>query len=238
MNKITVGIIVSSAAILSASALAGGVDTAAGNNGAGVYISGNMGYGYVDQDKPSIPGSVSGLVNLNSSVSQELGGFGWNAAVGYQFNRYVALEGGYIQMPTIRDKVTVTATNPNFPGTSATDTVNIKVRPNLIYLAVKGIYPINQQFDLFAKLGAARTGGTGSAKSTVSVTNNSQTSSAVNADINGQVEHDIVPLYGLGVGYNINDNLSLSAQGLGTVSTGTVPSMYQATLGLTYKFAV
>lgn len=62
---------------------------------------------------------------------QGVSGFGANAAVGYQFNPYVALEAGYFMVTP--------------------DNTSVLSAPNV---SVKGILPIGNRFSLFAKLGA------------------------------------------------------------------------------------
>jgi hypothetical protein len=128
MKKLVVSF-VSAAALASVSiAMAGGMDNMAApvqhsSNDAGFIISGNAGYGKVDYPATfGIP-------------SSHLSGFAWNANLGYQFNRYVALESGYTRFHDI-----------SVPGG--------KITTQGVDLLAKGILPINSQFNVFAKAGA------------------------------------------------------------------------------------
>jgi OmpA-OmpF porin, OOP family len=158
----------------------------------GVYITGNLGYGGVDVSDAT---KDSGLT--------------WNAAAGYQLDRYFAMEGGYIQFAHIE------GFDPEVGG-------KFTVHPSAIYLAAKGILPLQDNFDLFAKVGAART--------------------SISTDfLDGDVvvhsdSHRIVALFGVGGDYNINQHIAITAQFLtSTVSDDAFPATFGGTLGLTVK---
>lgn len=88
---------------------------------AGFYLNGNFGYAFIDR----MDGSD--------------GGFTWSAAAGYQFNRYIAAELGYLGLPDV-----------TLDG--RTEAKNVQG----FYLAAKAMYPLGAQLDAFVKVGVAR----------------------------------------------------------------------------------
>jgi len=207
MNKLIVALLASSTLALSTASIAGGTTTIAPDNNmdngdaAGFYIGANIGYGDVDVNLPSVPG----ITTSNRGVA-------WSAELGYQFNRYVALEVGGMRFADLTAKV------------NGTDE-SAKVTTGAFDVLVKGIYPISDQFNVFAKAGIAvlvhsevlSGGGT----SITTVDNNTQ----------------VVPMFALGFGYNITRNWSINLQGVATTSSGdSYPATYTGLVGVSYKF--
>lgn len=207
MKKIIVSA-VSAAALLGTSfAFAGGPDMAAApapadNDVAGFYVNGNVGYGHVDVDISDIdlPG-----------VKIERNSFAWSANVGYQFNKYIAVEGGYMMLPYIK---------------VSADGDSIKLHTNAGVLVAKGMYPISDKFDVFAKAGIAYL--------SHSVSVSAGASSASVSANDGTVE----PVAGLGVDYNITPKVAVTAQAITTIKTDdNFPATYTGLVGLSYKFS-
>lgn len=129
MKKLVVSF-VGAAALASVSiAMAGGMDNMAApvqlsDNDSGFIVSGNVGYSKVNYK----------AADLNVS-SSKLHGFAWNGNLGYQFNRFVAVEAGYTHFNNIHS-------------------VDGKLTTHGLDLLAKAILPINSQFDVFAKAGA------------------------------------------------------------------------------------
>lgn len=97
---------------------------------------------------------------------------------------------------------------------------NRKVKPSAFYAALKAIYPFNDAFDVFAKAGVGYT----------SVSLNG-------ASLNGISKHRFIPLFGLGLDYNLGPNLALTVQGITTLKSGhSFPATYGGLVGLTYTF--
>jgi hypothetical protein len=199
MKKLVVSF-VSAAALASASiAMAGGMD----NMAAPVQASNNSAAGII------ISGNAGyGKVNYKNVgiPTNNLSGFAWNGNLGYQFNQYFAVESGYTNFHDI----TV--------GSQKVHTYGID-------LLAKGIYPINSQFNVFAKAGAM----------------NLYTKRVANNLVGSNVSR-IVPEFGIGTGYNLTHNLALTVQGIATFSTKThnftMPATYAGYAGLSYKFNV
>ncbi len=105
-------------------AIAGlGATAYAADNGA--YVEGQLGYGNVDN-------SSGEVLPFSSSAAAE--GVSGRVAAGYQFNQYIAVEGGY------------TMTGQDFLSS---------VQQNALDLEVKGILPLADKFNVFGKLGGA-----------------------------------------------------------------------------------
>lgn len=142
-----------------------------------------------------------GKTDLNGNDITKNTGFLWNAAGGYRFNKYLATEGGYLSLPNVKVS-------------------NHRVKPTAYYAALKGIYPVNREFDVFGKVGVART-----------------SISSKSANISGLSKHKFIPLFGIGGDYNLGSNLAITVQGLTTLKTGhSFPSTYGGLIGLTYTF--
>lgn len=175
-------------------------DHALDDNSAGYIISGNLGYGKVNYNANTNPPLGSTPTNLN--------GFAWNINIGYQFNPYFALESGYTSFPDI-------TLNPGEVQTSGLDFLG------------KGILPINEQFNVFAKAGAM---------------NSFTKASAGGITLN---RSRVVPEFGIGASYNVNSNVALTLQGITTLpmkgpsgGTFTMPATYIGYAGASYKFNV
>ncbi len=201
MKKVVVSI-VSAAALATASiAMAGGMTSMAASqpSAAGAFVSGNLGYAKQDD---AIKAPI---------VAKDLRGFAWNVNAGYQFNEYLALETGYTRFSDVKAAAGASKTDAQLYG---------------IDLLAKAIYPINDQFNVFAKAGAMNMYRKTSVASSPSVR-----------------QTRIVPEFGIGTGYNLTHNVALTLQGITTLAmkgpkngSGTMPATYAGYVGLTYKF--
>lgn len=89
----------------------------------GAYLTGLIGFG---GDNVSGADSASGLTG--------------SAGLGIQFNQYIAIEGGYLRLPSVNGFAFGTA---------------VAFDLNAVYGALKVILPINNRADIFMKAGAA-----------------------------------------------------------------------------------
>ncbi len=218
MKKVILSVISVAALALSTAGMAAPMNSMVAssddmNNPAGFYITGNAGYGKADVKSFTLMGAPIGSVSRKS-------GFTWNAGAGYRFDKYLAVEAGYMQLPEIKGSSPAVGFLPKF---------SYQVHPSAVYLVAKGIYPVNEKFDLFAKGGAAYV-----VKSKVTVS--APGAGKVKLGETASSSHPIVPLVGLGADYYLNSNLAVTVQGLATIKAGGFPTTYQGTVGLTYKF--
>ena len=177
--------------------------------GRGIFASGNLGWGKIDLTKST---HATGFSNS---------GFAQNANLGYQFGKYVAIESGYTHFANVTND---TALN------------NDTVKTYGIDLLVKGILPITEQFNVFAKAGAM-------------YLHTSATDNNVLFGTGPSIAfHRYVPEFGLGTSYNVNQHIALTVQGIRTLAvkgsgtTGTnsitMPATWLALAGVSYKFNV
>lgn len=82
-------------------------------------------------------GIGGGFTNNHNVSSSARHGLAWDANLGYQFNTYFALEGGYLRILEKHDAVS----DQTLGG---------------FYLSAKGLIPINPKLNLFGRVGAVR----------------------------------------------------------------------------------
>lgn len=225
MKKILVGLVSAVALATFATGMAAAsknsmVADQSSNDSAGVFISGNLGYGSVDQEKsdyaPVQPNSID-----NSGVA-------WNINLGYQFNKNIAIEGGYTQFAdTVAKFDNINGTGIN--GTNKTSLSGFGADAKLIF-------PVSDQFDLFAKGGAIDLHESQLAKV-----------AGVSEKVTGSAW---TPELGVGAAYNLTKNVSLSLQDIYTLKTHftktvnnvstrvNIPSTNAVLVGASYKFNI
>ncbi len=147
----------------------------------GFYGGGELGYSDIDD-------TAGHVIPFTSGISTD--GLGGRVFGGYQFNRFIAAEGGF-----------------GFDQDSlfkATNQINVD-------LEAKGMLPITQCFNVFGKLGGTyvdqNQGGSGSA---------------------------IRPLYGLGLGYDINRKVNTTLEWTRIIGEGSLNDSNSLLLGLAY----
>lgn len=186
---------------------------------AGVYVEGNVGYVYRPwiSDVTTVPSALKKLGVLTSS-SRGNSGFGFGADVGYQFNQYFAVEGGWFRLP--KAKFTIKPA------------VNFTIRGGVAYAALKAMAPIYENAYVFGKLGAA-------------YTYNRSNAALLSSNTTALVKSSNYwnPLFAAGVQYYFNKSFSVNAQymfvpGYRTSSAKrfVAPVAHFLTVGLGYKF--
>lgn len=162
----------------------------------GTYVGVNSGYGKVK-------------ASVQNSSKNNKDGFAYGIDGGYMFNQYVGVELGATRFANARFDHGMKQEN-NY----------------LIDLAVKGVYPITQQFNVFGKLGGAYVH--------TKFDNNNRTGFS-KSEIG--THHAIRPYLAAGVGYDITSNIAVDFQVATTTKAGNdVPAMMNAMIGATYTF--
>ncbi|PKN23352.1 MAG: flagellar motor protein MotB [Deltaproteobacteria bacterium HGW-Deltaproteobacteria-3] len=110
----------------------------------GLYIGGNIGQSRATIDEERIVNSLAGAGFTTTGFEDDNRDLGFKLFGGYQFNKYLALEGGYFDL----GKFDFTATGLP-PGTLSG---NIKIKG--VNLDVVGILPITEKFSAFGRVGA------------------------------------------------------------------------------------
>jgi long-chain fatty acid transport protein len=129
-----------------------------------------------------------------SSTSANTRSEGWKVYLGYQFNNYLGIEGGYANLNDMTANTAITAPAPA-PRNILTNTAS-----EAWTLAAVGAYPVTDKFSVTAKLGAAYV-----------LTNTfTRLSGTSVTPIQGQGVHSgedsYEPLYGVGVNYALLEN--------------------------------
>ena len=167
-------------ALLSASAFAGDV-----------YILGSVGQASTNINKSNLDNSLidAGVTGLSSSTKET--DTGYKLQLGYQFNQYFAVEGGYVNLGEA--KYSANFTGGNAKATAKVDGWNIDA---------VGILPVNDKFSLFGKLG------TFAAHTKVDVSANGPGGSATgSATANNWSTH-----YGIGASYALTKSVGLRVE--------------------------
>lgn len=207
MKKVVLGFVSAAALATVSMAMAGEMTSTAASdqsfdsNPAGFIVSGNL--GYAKQDAKVVA----------PLTAKDLRGFAWNANAGYQFNQYLAVEAGYTRFSDVKAALGSNKFDAQLYG---------------IDLLAKAIYPINEQFNVFAKAGAMDMYQKGVFNG-VTVTKRSR----------------IVPEFGVGTSYNVTPHVALTLQGITTLAmkgpqngSGVMPATYTGLAGVSYKFSV
>lgn len=207
--------------------LAGGSDYVPASSYAGIYVEGNLGYAYRPwrKDASTIVGFAKQAALLGSS-SRGDGGFTFGGDLGYQFNQYFAIEGGWYYLPRL-EFTTNTKIAQLVAGTYS-------VKSGMTYGALKAMAPVCANTYVFGKLGAAYTYDQGSA---ALPTRKAPSTLASRSNFWN-------PLFVTGVQYYFTPNWSVSAQyafvpGYRRASSSrfaNVPVTHLFTVGLGYKF--
>lgn len=124
-------------------AIAGGPEYAPMPTYAGVYIEGNAGYTTRnwEQDTSTSIGAAS-TIGVLTSPNNTTGGFTGGVDIGYQFNEYWSIEGGWFYLPRVSSVILG---------------VGNSINTGLAYGAIKGTLPVYENTYIFGKLGGGYT---------------------------------------------------------------------------------
>ena len=166
---------------------------------------------------------AAGATSVSSDDSNR--DVGWKIFGGYQFNPYLALEGGYVNFGKY---------DPQITGLAGTTSFKIKgqVDSDAMFFDVVGHLPVNESFSVFGKVGLAFTWTDASASGYVG----NLFSASAKAD-----ENEVVPKLGVGVRYNITKQIGVRAEyeyyyNVGEEDTTGESSIRMGSVGMTYHF--
>lgn len=207
---------------LSSAALASVATTSTTATDSGIYLGVQAGYG--DTNWNDIKGSNdAGFANVSTSVKDT--GFAGRLFAGYDFNQYLAVEGGYTYFPNSDITNTFQTSAINFGGIvvpASTETDKYTIKTYGLDLVGRINVPVYQNFGLYAKAGPGylHTSGFGG--------------NVGNVDL----------VYGFGADYKITDHLIADASftrfnGDHQLNSSSYqPNADLYALGLAYKFNV
>lgn len=179
---------------------------AAINANPGFYVGGAIS----DSFATAPPGT-----SLAGVIGTELFSFGLRPTVGYRFNDYLALEGGYLN-----------ATDEKFTPKANDDLGPDEIHIYSFDLAVKGIIPFESGFSLFAKTGLA-------------YTHQYVYNKVFISDLEPLVDktsNRLQPLVGVGLSYNFTKKFASELSYTYYVPSNDIGKISMVALGLTYSF--
>jgi OOP family OmpA-OmpF porin len=149
----------------------------------GWYVLGGLGQSTSTNGQSTLDNAVYGSGGSGFSSSYSKGTF-YNIDLGYQFNKFVAVEGGYIGSG---------GTNYSASGGNLVTPINASANISGAEIAAVGFIPLTNNFSLLGKLGAT------------SITESASVNYAGGlASVNGTVT---AATYGIGAQYYFNSNL-------------------------------
>ena len=168
----------------------------------GTYVGAGLGYSRLETPNQNI---VSEPVPAGVTQSHNRGGLGGRLFVGYNFNKYFGVEGGYTQYARSLYKASL-----------GSDSVSLTYRDSNVFSIVgKAYLPIEDSgFNVYALAGIANV------KQTATVKING----TLGADTESESQSKIRPMYGIGGSYDINPHVTTSleisrVQGFGNMKT-------------------
>jgi hypothetical protein len=127
------------------------------DDGVGVYFGANVGYTLSTYRRADLDSAVvdafsgAGYTAALSGSSLHNEHSPWSVNAGYQVTRYFGLEASYIELGTLKYAASGTATSI---FASASTTVDLAIRSRGPALALVGVLPMTNDWDLEARLGA------------------------------------------------------------------------------------
>jgi long-chain fatty acid transport protein len=167
-----------------------GDDDWAGINFDGWYAG--FGFGQSQyQGVSSYLDSQQAAAGKTSTTSANTRTEGWKVYAGYQFNKYIGVEGGYANLNDMSATTTITAPTAG--------SVRTNMDSDAWTLAAVGSYPLTDKFSILGKLGAAYV-----------LTDNNVKVNSTTTQHHGDDGYQ--PYYGVGVSYALVDNFKLRAE--------------------------
>lgn len=188
------------------------------------YVAASAGRSSIDLNDENLDLVAEGF---NVSSSSDHSDTGYKLQAGYQFNRYFAVEGGYVHF----GKAKYSAALAKGADQGTLDEV---VKVSGFNLVAVGILPLGEDFSLFGKIGAIRV----RAEHSFDVDIGADTALESETHTKGR------PFFGVGAAYNFTKQLSLRAEyervnnvviESGVSPLGS-PDVSLFSVGLSYKF--
>ncbi|WP_267256839.1 outer membrane protein [Coxiella endosymbiont of Ornithodoros maritimus] len=245
LKKIVIGMAGTTAIGISTGALARGSVEQSYNNtsDAGFYVRAEAGYGLVDKKTGNSKDFTGVTLTENSHTNTKKSrGFNGRVAVGYAFNPYFSLESGFTYYHPAYRNVNLARRMALFSSVQAEDRQKINLYS--IDLMAKATLPINNFYTFIeggvayvhAKFAAFTETGTEVSPLFTSVI------TPVAIKVPSSSIGYIRPKAGIGVGYNITQNIGVDISyshvfGQGKINNANyLPNLNAVTVGLTYKF--
>jgi OOP family OmpA-OmpF porin len=123
----------------------------------GVYVTGQLGYAQTGNElkvAPSMPSDESPSINIAKGKMANLAG---RFAIGYQFTPHWAVELGYLQLGQQKSNINAiyTTTTTGKAPIHKEVTHLVTINQHAFDVVGKGIYPLSDKFNVYAKAGMA-----------------------------------------------------------------------------------
>ena len=168
------------------------VARAAGSDGTGFYVGGGAGVSRAKIDSAAINSSLLSIGAATASTKKDENSAAYKVFVGYAFNRYIAVEGGYFDLGTFKIDSTISP-----PGT-----LHGEIKPRGVNVDAVLSYPFADGFSVFVRGGVQNTKTkatfSGSGSLVVTTPESSETKTSWKA--------------GLGAGYEFSSGVGLRAE--------------------------
>ncbi len=173
-------------------AAAGAVQAAPASDSTGFYVGGTLGRADLSEKSGGVDAALAAQgITGDSSVKKDATSYGLN--LGYQFNRYLAVEGGVSTLG--KHSVSGSISSPVSDGLSG------DVKTRLFDVAAVGTLPLDNGFSLFGKAGVA-----------YSELKLDASASSGSIAINDRTERRYSPLLGVGAAYAITQNVDATLE--------------------------
>lgn len=209
----------------------------------GFYVGGQLGYvnSSIDNDIKNNTTAINQMDDDDLTLTTKLNHIAGRLYVGYQFNPYLALEGGYTYLGNDKTTLAVAPT-----ALDASGSLSQKLTTQAFDLAAKGILPLSVISDslsnasLFAKVGVASVIYSVDTKGTI--TNSTDPDSQEQYTDFGVVSTSrVLPEFGGGAEYVLDNGLGFDVSYMRLQghknSSETIPSQNTLMGGVSYHFA-
>ena len=175
----------------------------------GLYAVGGFGYGSVRATPADL--SADSLYNEFDTRAD----FAYALSVGYQINKTLGVEAGYMVFPSIR-------TNADVAGSYG------RVNTTAMTLLGRYTHAVSSEFDLTAGAGVSILSASARSCNGGSCEENTRSSSDF---------YQVVPTFALGTNYHVNNKVSLGIEGRMTTRAAVYPETYTGLVNVIYKFS-
>lgn len=214
-----------------------GIGTNANAAMSGLYVGGQLGGGNVHERGVSSSQLADAINDAGLSVASSGGssketGVAGRLFAGYQFNDNFAAELGYSKFSNAKSNAYATGVD-SVSSLAESVSIGTTTKSYAVDLVGKAILPLQNCFNVYGKLGVAYLNervdlNVSDVENGVTLSNESFSAS----------EHKVLPTFGVGAGYEINQNLAadLSWNHIQKVGNTDLTNKDMIALGLTYRF--
>jgi OmpA-OmpF porin, OOP family len=160
----------------------------------GIYITGQLGYSNNRMDI-----KADNVIPLNDVSNNNLAG---RVAIGYQFNQNFAIEAGYLR--TSQKNTTLVYLNRR-ESTTVDTGGKITYNQNAVDLVAKGILPINNNLNLYGKLGVAYL----TTQGNLTLNPAEHDPQPFSYDLENIAKRKLAPEVAIGISYDFTPNVSI-----------------------------